>query len=138
MTPRQLRAQQPKILVVDDEPTFTRLLKINLEVSDRYIVAVENDPYLALPVALDFRPDLILLDVMMPGLDGGDLVERFSNHDELSRIPIVFLTATVTKAEVDTRLGCFGGMRFLAKPIDLTALQECLEEHFAGSPVTTG
>lgn len=132
MPRQQFRAQQRKILVVDDEPTFTRLLKINLEVSDRYIVAVENDPNQALSVALDFRPDLILLDVMMPGLDGGDLVERFNRYDELSRIPIVFLTATVTKAEVDDRVGCFGGMRFLAKPIDLTTLQECLEEHFAG------
>lgn len=138
MTPQQLLARQRKILVIDDEPTFTRLLKINLEVTDRYVVAVENDPNRAFAAALDFRPDLLLLDVMMPGLDGGDVVERFRQHEALARIPVVFLTATVTKAEVDARAGRFGGLRFIAKPIDLAALEQCLEEHFAGHPVTAG
>jgi two-component system OmpR family response regulator len=91
-------------------------------------VQVENDSKLALPAALDFRPDLVLMDVMMPGLDGGDLATRFSTHAELCRIPIVFLTATVRHAEVDDHAGNIGGMKFLAKPVDLSELVCCLEE----------
>ena len=124
----QRRAHQRKILVIDDEVNFTRLLKINLETTERYLVQVENDPKLALPAALDFRPDLVLMDVMMPGLDGGDLATRFSTHAELRRIPIVFLTATVRHAEVDDHAGNIGGMKFLAKPVDLSELVCCLEE----------
>ena len=127
----QRRSHQRKILVIDDEVDFTRLLKINLETTERYLVQVENDPKLALPAALDFRPDLVLMDVMMPGLDGGDLATRFGKHAELCRIPIVFLTATVRHAEVDDHAGNIGGMKFLAKPVDLSELVCCLEEQLA-------
>lgn len=132
------RAQQRKILVVDDEATFTRLLKLNLEAKERYIVHVENDPKLAVPAAVEFRPDLVLMDVMMPGLDGGDLANRFGDHPDLKDTPIVFLTATVKQNEVEDHAGCIGGMRFLAKPLDLDHLECCLEEHFSGrTPITS-
>lgn len=131
MNDQQRRARQRKILVVDDEPSFTRLLKINLEDTDRYIVQAENDPHLALPAALDFRPDLVLMDVMMPGLDGGDLATLFGDHPNLKELPIIFLTATVKQTEVDGHAGRFGGFRFIAKPVELPALLHCLDEHFA-------
>jgi two-component system, OmpR family, response regulator len=123
--------QLHRILVVDDETAFTRLLKINLEATRRYLVQVENDPTLALPAALDFHPELVLLDVMMPGIDGGDVANRFRQHPELQRIPIIFLTATVRHAEVNDHAGSFGGLRFLAKPVNLAQLLECLDQHFA-------
>lgn len=138
MNSNQRRAQQRKILVVDDEATFTRLLKLNLESKERYIVRAENDPKLALPAALDFRPDLVLMDVMMPGLDGGDLANRFGEHPDLKETPIVFLTATVKHKEVDDHAGNFGGMRFLAKPLDLNELECCLEGHFSGQAPIKG
>jgi CheY-like chemotaxis protein len=131
MNDRQRRARQRKILAIDDEAGFTRLLKLNLEASDRYLVQVENDSKMALPAALDFRPDLVLMDVMMPGLDGGDITSLFSEHSDLAKTPIIFLTATVRQAEVDDRAGWLGGHRFLAKPVDLPALLRCLDEHFA-------
>ena len=121
----------PRILVVDDEPGFTRLLKINLETTGRYVVRVENDPRLALPAALDFHPDLMLLDVMMPGLDGGDVANRFTNDPRLNQIPVVFLTATVRSEEVAAYHGNIGGLRFLSKPVALAELLACLDEHFA-------
>jgi CheY-like chemotaxis protein len=131
MNKQQQPAQQWKILVVDDESSFTRLLKINLETTERYLVHVENDPKLAVSAALDFRPDLVLMDVMMPDLDGGDLAFLFSKHPRLCKIPVVFLTATVRQTEVDDHAGQFGGMRFLAKPVNQTELVHCLEEHFS-------
>ena len=100
-----------RILVVDDEAAFTRLLKINLESTRRYLVQVENDPTLALPAALDFHPELVLLDVMMPGIDGGDVVNRFRQHPDLRQIPVIFLTAAVRHAEVDAAHHGTGGAR---------------------------
>jgi CheY-like chemotaxis protein len=127
----------PRVLVVDDEAGFTRLLKINLESSGRYLVKVENDSNSAVATALGFHPDLVLMDVMMPGLDGGDVVNRFGEHPELKDVPVIFLTATVRHSEVGSHDGCFGGLRFLSKPVALPELLACLDEHFAGHPAAT-
>lgn len=117
-----------RVFVVDDEPGVTRLLKINLEGTGSYKVRTENQPEKALEAAREFYPDLVLMDVMMPGLDGGDLAARFRADPRLRRVPIVFLTATVRHAEVDKHHGIFGGDRFLSKPVALPEVIECLEE----------
>jgi CheY-like chemotaxis protein len=123
-----------RILIVDDEVGASRLLKFNLEQTDRYAVRVENTATTALAAAEDYQPDLILLDVMMPDLDGGELAQRFQASPTLRSIPIVFLTAVATKAEVSSRGGRIGGLPFLAKPVDVPELIACLEKHLARSP----
>lgn len=125
----------PRILAIDDEPSFTRLLKLNLEATGRYVVEVETDPAQAVKTALAFRPNLILLDVMMPGIDGGDLVNLLCRNDVLRKVPVIFLTATVRRVEVDASHGIIGGYRFLSKPIALPELLECLDDHFEDHPV---
>ena len=65
-----------RILVVDDEPSVTRSLKLNLENTMRYEVRIENDSSRVVAAAREFHPDLILLDVVMPGLDGCDVSAR--------------------------------------------------------------
>ena len=121
-----------KILVVDDEASFTRLLKLNLESTGLYVVRVENNPRRAIEAALEFGPDLLLIDVMMPGLDGGDVAGMFAAHPGLRHLPVLFLTATVRRKEVDEHQGTFGGLRFLAKPVDLTELLACLGSYWKG------
>jgi CheY-like chemotaxis protein len=127
----------PRILVIDDEAGFTRLMKINLEATGRYLVKMENDSFSAIDTALAFHPDLVLMDVMMPGLDGGDLANRFAGHPQLKQVPVIFLTATMCHSEVESRAGSFGGLRFLSKPGALQELLEYLDEHFAGHPDAT-
>jgi two-component system OmpR family response regulator len=120
-----------RILVVDDQAQNTQLLKAFLERND-YIVKEENNSRNALAAAELFKPDLILLDVMMPGVDGGELAARFKASPTLKGIPIVFLTATVTKAEVNAGGGLIGGERFLAKPLVLPEVLACLKECLSG------
>lgn len=126
-----MNTNRQRILVLDDEPGFTRLLKLNLERTGRYEVHVENRSTEALAAARGFHPDLILLDVMMPGLDGGTLAGYFLNSLLFSGVPIVFLTATVTKEEVSSHGGLIGGLAFLAKPVNMAELVACLEHHLA-------
>src|SRR6266404_3958772 len=90
-----------KILVIDDEEGMTRMLKRNLEATYRYDVRTENSSAAAVAAAGEFLPDLILLDVMMPGMDGGDVAAKLQQDPRLSQIPIVFLSAIITKAETE-------------------------------------
>jgi len=76
-----------------------------------------------------FRPELILLDVMMPELDGGDVAAQLQADPLLRDIPIVFLTALVSNEETGGHEMVCGSMPYLAKPVDFGELTKCIEEH---------
>ncbi len=124
-----MKQEKKRILVVDDEPSITRLLKLNLEATDQYVVRTENDARAAVASAEEFQPDLMLLDVLMPEMDGGQLASRLQASPKLKGVPIVFLTAAATKKEVYARGGKVGGLPFLAKPVDLDEVLACLKLH---------
>ena len=124
-------SRKKRILVIDDEPSITQLLKLNLEQTNQYLVRTENSPDRAVAVAEQFLPELILLDIMMPGMDGGDLANLLQGSAKLRNVPIVFLTAVMTKGEVREHRGEIGGFEFLAKPVDLAEVLACLHKHLA-------
>jgi CheY-like chemotaxis protein len=132
-------SEKKRILVVDDQPSITRLLKLNLEQTGDYEVATENVSKAALAAAEEFHPDLILLDVIMPGLDGGNLASQLQASPKLKGVPIVFLTAAVTREEVRARHGLVGELPFLAKPVSLHEVLACLKKHLGAwqAPVAT-
>jgi len=118
-----------RILVVDDEPSVTRNLKLNLESGGGYDVFAENHAANALTAARLFRPDLILLDVMMPGMDGGDVAARLRLDPLLRNTPVIFLTALVSNEETEGHEMVSGAETFLAKPVDIGELRKTMEEH---------
>ncbi len=118
-----------KILVVDDETSITRLLKLNLEKSGAYVVREENLGANCLATAREFKPDLILLDVMMPDMDGGDVAAQIKADPLLKEIPIVFLTAGVKAEEVKAHAGMIGGFPYIAKPVTAQGVQRVIEQY---------
>jgi len=118
-----------KILVVDDEAGITRMLKRNLESTGRYEVRAENSGNAAVAAAREFHPDFILLDVMMPGVDGGEVAARLKEDKALQNIPVVFLTAIIEQEETAPTGGTIGGCEYLAKPVKLEDLVTCIEKH---------
>jgi len=74
-----------RILVIDDEPSITRTMKVNLERTGAYEVRAENHSDRALTTARQFQPDLIFLDVMMPEMDGGAVAQRLKDDPHLQR-----------------------------------------------------
>lgn len=118
-----------RILLVDDEPIVTRTLQRYLEATGAYEVRAENDATLALAAAQEFEPDVIFLDVVMPEKDGAALAEEISADATLKDVPIVFLTALVTKNEVGHEGRDIGGHPFLAKPLDPEKIVECIEKY---------
>ena len=125
-----------KILIVDDERSFTRMVKLNLEKTGFYEVREENRGTLALTAAREFLPDLILLDVIMPDRDGGDVLARLQADLDLRAIPVIFITAAVNKREAGDTGKLSGGSVFLAKPIGLKELVTAIES--ALFPTTPG
>ena len=117
-----------RILIVDNDINSTHLVKVLLEKTGRYLVFEENDSTRAHPVARNFRPDLIFLDVVMPGRDGGEIAAQIRADPELQYTPIIFLTALVTRAEASTGLR-IDEHPFLAKPIDIQELIKAIELH---------
>jgi len=127
--------EKRRILIVDNDRDSTHLVKILLEKTGWYSVLEENDATRAHLSAQNFRPDLILLDVMMPGTDGGEVAAQIEADPDLQRTPIIFLTALVTKAEASAGLR-IQGHRFLAKPVNIPELITEIEENLAaGAPV---
>lgn len=121
---------KPKhILIVDDEASFTRLLKVNLEARTQHTIEVINRAHEALLAAHKKKPDLILLDVIMPGQDGGELAARLQADPGLRDVPIIFLTATVSRREATHQGLKSGGFTFLSKPISMPDLLACIALH---------
>lgn len=122
-----------KILVVDDESRITRMIQRNLEVTGNYEVQTENDSIAALATARRFEPDLVVLDVMMPGMDGGEVLALLREEPKLHHVPVIFLTAIVTQEETGHQGKEIGGRFFLAKPVKTEDLIEAIERAFGDS-----
>ena len=128
----QTKSSKRRILVVDDKSDNTRLVRQCLEQAGGYEVREINDATAALAAAVAFKPDLILLDIRMPGLDGGDLAARLQADRQLAAVPIVFLTALVTKEEIKAGAARMGRYPVLAKPIVLPELLACIRQQLGG------
>jgi two-component system cell cycle response regulator len=109
-----------QILVVDDIPANVKLLEAKLT-SEYYDVITARDGFEALKQAKEHKPDIILLDVMMPGMDGFETCKKIKEDPEISHIPVVMVTALSEKADRLKGLDC-GADDFLTKPINDMAL----------------
>ena len=110
----------PRILVVDDSPANVDILRTRLE-AQGYDVKTANDGEEGLAAVEQHRPDLILLDVMMPKLDGIEVCRRLRANPGLPFIPVILITAKSDSKDVVTALNA-GGDEYLTKPVDQAAL----------------
>ncbi len=120
--------EKRRILIVDDDLNSTHLVKILLERSGPYLVLEENDPTKADQTAHSFKPDLILLDIVMPTIDGGELATQIEADRDLHDTPIIFVTALVTQGEAKSGLQ-IQGHPLVAKPISIPELIDAIEKH---------
>lgn len=125
-----------RILVVDDDARLSALVRVILETHGGYEVREENRSGYALQAAREFGPDKIILDVDMPGLDGGEIAVALQNDPELRHIPRLFLTSLVSHRETGHSTVRRGGELFLAKPVDPKLLIASVES-LTDSPIAT-
>jgi two-component system alkaline phosphatase synthesis response regulator PhoP len=115
-----------RVLIVDDERAIRLICRLNLRTAG--IETLEaDDGAAALALARSELPDLIVLDVMMPHVDGWEVAERLAENPETRRIPILFLTARAEPAD-EARARELGGVGYVKKPFDPVALTEQVAE----------
>ena len=117
-----------RILVVDDESDITDALTINLEATGRFEVHSTNDPTCAVEKARSVKPDAIILDIVMPIMDGGDVQRAIRENSEFKNTPIIFCSALVSNEEVGEGAREGGGDYILAKPVRLAVLVKLIDE----------
>ena len=111
------------IMYVDDEPDIRVLVEMSLQTLGGFNVTLCSSGQEALARATAIRPDLILLDVMMPDMDGPQTLAALRSLPELADVPIVFMTAKVQPAEI-ARFRAIGAADVIAKPFDPIALPD--------------
>jgi len=114
--------EKRRILIIDDEEDFCYLIKMGLEAMGDFEVSVCCDGREAVQLVKKQQPDLILLDIMMPGLCGSEIAEEIRNNEDTQDIEIVFLTALVRKGEMEESKNVIGGRYFIAKPVEMNSL----------------
>lgn len=123
-----IRERQKRILVVDDEHEIRKIVKLTLESIEGkpYRVVIAADGKEALDVVEDFSPDLILLDILMPLMNGTDVLKRLRSNFKTSHIPIIFLTAKREVNEIVEGLS-EGAVDYITKPFDTKELRARVE-----------
>ena len=115
---------RPKILIVDDDVKLLSLTRTLINKLGAFDTFIEHRSFAAVATARSFGPDLILLDVDMPGMDGGDVAAELGKDPVLCKVPIVFLTSLISQNETGIR----NGMRFLSKPVSPQVLLQTVRE----------
>jgi two-component system alkaline phosphatase synthesis response regulator PhoP len=111
-----LTVEKPKILIVDDENDIVDILKYNIEKENEYSVLTANNGKDALKISKDIKPDLIILDIMMPAMNGFEVCKSLKSLKATNDIPVIFLTAK--ESEIDEILGLeLGADDYIQKPV---------------------
>jgi len=119
------KSEKAKILVIDDEPNIVQTLQDRLEMNDYTVITAANGKE-GLDKAIEHRPDIILLDVIMPIMDGHEMLEHLRKVDEGSDIAVIMLTARSQSQDIARATAC-GIEDYIVKPFDLSELLEKIE-----------
>ena len=121
--------QKKSIVVVDDDVDVSQMTRMRLEQTGLYTVRVCHRGSEALAVVRETRPDMVLLDIVMPDADGTEVARQINEDESLAGIRVVFMTSLVEEGELD-RSALIGGYPFISKPVTGEALLKSVKEFF--------
>lgn len=122
-TPTSTQPKPKTILLIDDDLMIASVVKLRLEEADGFHVEVATDGPDGLRQAAAHRPDLILLDWQMPGMDGIEVLRTLKADKETADIPVIMLTGKGTMGDVEVALA-FGAVGYVAKPVQFDELSK--------------
>jgi len=121
MTTRPLE----RVCYVEDDEDIQRIVRMSLERVGKMKVEIIGDPMVAIDAIVGFKPDLVMLDWMMPGMDGPTLFRKLQDNPETKSLPVVFMTAKATPTEME-ELRSLGALGAISKPFSPKDLPEQL------------
>lgn len=128
-----------KILLVDDDPSIRRIAQITLTSVGKFDVKIAKSGAEALSMIAEELPDVVLMDVMMPDMDGPTTFAKLRSMDNFAALPVIFMTARIQKHELE-RLGILGAAGVITKPFDplhlCSQIQAILDGRYFFSPET--
>ena len=122
-----------RVCYVEDDEDIQRIVRVSLERIGKMTVEVVSDPMVAIGAITAFKPDLVMLDWMMPGMDGPTLFRRMKQQPETSALPVVFITAKATQRDMD-ELIALGAAGAISKPFSPKDLPEQLRAIWSKLP----
>lgn len=123
-----MQTAKRRILMVDDDVMLLSAMKRYLEGTGRFDVRTEHTSPKAKAAVAEFRPELIILDVIMPNMDGGDVATMLRDDPHTQAIPVIFLTSMVSQEQVKAQNGLIAGHPFVAKPANMKELLQRIED----------
>jgi len=118
------KTKAAKILVIDDESEITQIIEAFLQ-NAGYEVATENSSVMGIELAKQFKPDLVLLDIMMPNMDGYEICDELKKSSETKTVPVIFLTGKDSRDDKGKSFQV-GGDMFVKKPFSCERLLEII------------
>ena len=122
-----------RVCYVEDDEDIQRIVRMSLERIGKMTVSVVSDPTKAIDAMLAFKPDLVMLDWMMPGMDGPTLYKQMKTRPEVSGLPVVFITAKAAQRDLD-ELSNLGAAGTISKPFSPKDLPDQLRAIWAKVP----
>ena len=122
-----------RICYVEDDEDIQRIVRMSLERVGKMTVEVVGDPTMAIEAINAFKPDLVMLDWMMPKMDGPTLFREMKQRPETSSLPVVFITAKASQRELD-ELSALGAVGTISKPFSPKDLPEQLRQIWKALP----
>ncbi len=116
-----------RILIIDDEEDFGKIVKMNLELTNAFQVAIAIEGMQGITLAKEIKPDLILCDMLMPGMNGPEVVALLQKDQETKAIPVVMLTAKGDEETMAT-ITSLCGDKYLIKPVDANTVEKKIDE----------
>ncbi len=118
-----------RVLIIDDEENFCKLVKKNIEQTGEFEVHIATNGDDGIKLVKEIRPDLLLLDMIMPGMDGADVATLIRSDKSIKDTPIVFLTAIVREEETNSQANFTRGYSLLAKTVTVGELIACIKKN---------
>jgi two-component system, sensor histidine kinase and response regulator len=122
--------ERSKIVIIDDEADFCEFVKWSLEHTGRFEVLVSTDGPSGITLAQTEAPELILLDIRMPQMNGAEVADHLLHSNDTRDIPIAFVTGLLQKEDVNKRKGYIHGFPFITKPITKDELVQQVDSVF--------
>ena len=122
--------KKKKILIVDDDLAASKFMKARLEITGKYEVSTESNGVRGIETARGLRPDLIILDILMPGIEGDEVARQIKADNILKNTPIIFLSSIITSKETGPDGMKTGAHYILPKPVKIESVLACIEKHF--------